>query len=180
MIKAKKGGQYTEFSEMAWNHMGKQKNGWERVSDEEYAANQPQPKEKGKATPRTEPTKAEATKPTGNVKADLTYKELTDKAKGFEKDGKLEEALAQYEAADKLNPNPNVKGKIKSLKKAIEEAGKAKLAEEFNSAVKDADKVFGDGDFATAYELYSSANGIVADDAYVLERLKACEAELNK
>lgn len=128
MIKAFRKGKTAEFSEMVWNGMGTDKNGWTL--------------EKG-----TSLSSAKSDEPS-------LYEKTIEQAKGFEKDGKKQDALAKYEAANEIKHTKAVEKKILSLTKSIDKEVKAQEIEEFVSSGDSAKEA---GDLEGALEFYENA-----------------------
>ena len=106
-VYAMKGKHKTYFTPTIWKNMGKVKMGWIQISKEQF--------ENDSFTVETDKPKS--------VKKDegtLSFKEIAAQAKGFEADGKLEQALGKYKAALALKPtNKNLAKKIAELEEQV-------------------------------------------------------------
>ena len=138
MIKVKKGDKTATFAPMAWALMGKNNNsqGWVEV---------------GSANDTAPPNV------TKDINTEKDYKAALNRANGFAKDGKYEDALKQFEAAAALKSTSHVKGKITAMKNAIATEKK------YNETVAIAEKFVEDGNHESAIEMYETAKLLTKD-----------------
>lgn len=177
---AKENGALAIFDGQHWKEMGNQRNGWEAITEAQYEA-----AKAGKEIKIVKDTGAAQTE----VK-EAQYKALIEQAKGFEKDGKLDEALKRYQQAKVLKTTTGLTNKINKLVSAIEkEAAKnppktgnlsdAKL-KEFKNLAASADAAMADEDFVLAQEYLESALLIQPEDAATKAKLAEAVKALNK
>lgn len=161
-IYAEKGTQKTRFTAMVWKHMGANKNGWVQITKAQYDGSAPTGKSNGK-------------KPEG-LEDEAKYRQIFDQGKGFEADGKLEDALGRYEEALALKSSPALKGKITKVKKAMEAA---KKTDNRNELVQMATEALVENDFELAIESLESAQEIekTEETAAKIEEIKKKQAD---
>mgnify|MGYP000271213157 CR=1 FL=1 len=151
IIYAQRGPQLTIFSAMIWRNMGKDKNGWKPVTKEAYDA-----LVASKLDPTKKASRAFTDVPEEVVK-ESEYQQLIAQGKGFEADGKLEDAKARFIKAYDLKNTPAIKGRITKLTKAIAkveaDAARAELVEAGDLAAQA-------GNYEDAVEAYESAQAM--------------------
>lgn len=167
-IYAKKGKQTTKFTAYVWQNMGSHKNGWEVDTDkmqEVYGDNF--------KTEQPTTTKAAAPKVAKDVTDATKYKDLVAQGKGFEKDGKLADALGKYSQALTIKSTKALENKVAQLEKALGEQIELKVQE---NAIAAADEEFDNGNFEGAKELYLSVSN--QELKHVKDRLAEIEGHL--
>lgn len=140
----------TSFTQLIWDGMGKNKNGWVETAGAPAATSVA----KGKA----------------DVDTEAAYRTLSEQAKGLATDGKQAEALAKYEEAQKLKDSPYLKGVITKLRTAVN-AGRART-----ELLLNAETSFNEGDYDTAIELFTGAQQM-EETPEVAARIAAAQAK---
>ena len=136
VIYAKKGTQFTIFSEIIWREMGSDKNGWEEITKAQYSA------------------KAATEKKPADVGNEKEYRELYERGKGFEKDGDYVRAAEEYRKAYDKKPNASLKGKLNKMNNLIEEDANREELIEMGDTAKESK------DYEGALEAYEAAQEI--------------------
>ena len=146
LVYAQKGTAKTRFTALIWKNMGKNKNGWVPISKEHYDSK----------TVTAAP--GAAGNAGGEVVNEQEYRKLFDQGKGFEADGKVQEAFAKFQAAYAIKPNNSLKGRINKIDKAIQE-GKARAA-----LIIAGDASIAEGDYETGLDAYEQANALAVTE----------------
>lgn len=90
-------------------------------------------------------------------------------------------ALSQYESALALKDNQDVKNKIAATKDALARLAKSQEAQmRYEKTIAEADEMFDNKAFEKAMETYNLAAGMMPNEAYPKERMKAIETILAK
>lgn len=140
-VYAQKGALKSRFTEMIWNNMPKNKSGWVRVS-EEMTAEKPIVSAKNKTADEAK------------------FKLLSEQAKGFEIDGKMELALSKWKEMQVLKDTAPVKKQIKKLTLLVEAEELNSQYEQYLETIEEANAAVIDEDLVLALELYQAAYSI--------------------
>lgn len=155
-IKAVKDGIETTFTKFVWDNMGPNKNGWVEIGANELpVANTP-------------PIKVAVANKAAAAKA------LVEQALGFEKDNKLDKAMAKFVEAYSHTKTKTIEEHMDRVEKLM--ANGLSQSTEKDPSIEAADKAFASEDYVLAKELYETA--INQEDEYVKGQIALCDERL--